>query len=322
MAPMDAASSTMLEAYLGGSAFAQGPVAPPPRMHAVFSPRKERVMVNGPRSGKCSAVESLLSGRWIPPKAPKKVASEAQSCSSVLSQKLRRPPMPRRAGRGRSHLQGDAAFASKDSNCGASECSTEFSEGYKEQSDNCNGSVLSHATTPSWRSRSFPRNFKPAGAAPKAEASKDNGEPQQVPMTQRRRLPPLPSEARGPKGPTSEVRYLGCISSEVNEANAMLADSFIGAKRRPESDVSCEGSFGVGHGVGGRSQVELSAIPEGQSHCGSYEPGPHQAVCDNEDAHSRAYSYHLKSEVASSGEVHHHHYHVLHHYHKPKGSKG
>jgi len=320
MAPIggDAASSTMLEAYLGGSSstFCKGPPAPPPRGYSVLSPRRERIIVNQHQHqpGNYSAVDSLLSGRWIPPKAPPKARSEAQSSSSVLSQHLRRPPVPHGTKRrGRSCPRGNAACVDRSVDCSASQCGTEsdISEGYSHQLGNnsCQGSVLSHATTPSWRSRSFPPHYRAPGAAPKADGSKDKVEPQAGP--QKHRLPPLPSEARGPKGPSSEVRYLGCIASEVNEANAMLADSFIGAKRRPDSDASYQGSFAGG---GSRLQAGLSAIPEGQSQCGSYEPGAHLMVTDD-DQQSRVYSYRTKSEVGANGEKHVHHYHVLHHYH-------
>merc|ERR1719321_589371 len=218
--------------------------------------------------------------------------------------------MPRRHRNARGRPRGDAVCAGKDFDCSASQCGTEseFSEGYRDQPNNCSGSAVSHATTPSWRSRSFPPNFKHSG-------SRDNGEQQQATVTERQRLPPLPSEARGPKRPCSEVRYLGSIASEVNEANGMLADSFIASKRRTDSDASFQSSFACGHGGGARPQAELSAILEGQSQCGSYAPGSHFSVNNDEDAQSRAYSYHVKSEVAESGEVHHHHYHVLHHYH-------
>merc|ERR1719265_1440063 len=107
--------------------------------------------------------------------------------------------------------------------CSASQCGTESecSESYRDQSDNCcNGSVLSHATTPSWRSRSFPANYRAPRAAPQSEGSKDRTELQQAQAPPRHRLPPLPSEARGPRAPSSEAQYLGRIASEVNEANA------------------------------------------------------------------------------------------------------
>jgi len=323
MAPMgaDDASSIMLQAYLGGggSAFGSGPIAPAPRGLAVCSPRMEKIAVSRSQGGNSSAIDGLLSGRWTPPAAPPKCMSEPSS-SSLLSQNLRRPPMPRRAQRrGRSRPRDDAARASRDVDCSASQCETEseLSEAYRDQPDNnCgDGSVLSHATTPSWRSRSFPANYRAPRAAP--EGNKDGAEPQQAPP--RYRLPPLPSEARGPRAPSSEARYLRKIASEVNEANAMLAESFLGAVRRPETDASYAGSFA--HCGPGRSHAGLSVIPEMQSHCGSYEPSPHYNVAPKEeDAQSRVYSYRTKSEVGANGEKIINHYHVLHHYHVPSSS--
>jgi len=88
------------------------------------------------------------------------------------------------------------------------------------------GSKISHATTPSWRSRSFPPVCPATGSA---EATSKRT---------RLRLPPLPDEARwlgvlGKRGqPPTEVAHLREIDEDVCEANALLVESFLNVKRR------------------------------------------------------------------------------------------
>lgn len=101
--------------------------------------------------------------------------------------------------------------------------------------DGGGASNVSHATTPSWRSRSFPPRC-PAGVTAvttipeDSEAESGEAKP---------RLPPLPMEARWKSAgmhrrgaPMSEIRRLEEIGSEVCEANAMLVESFLNVKRR------------------------------------------------------------------------------------------
>mmetsp|Transcript_91489 Transcript_91489/g.296080 ORF Transcript_91489/g.296080 Transcript_91489/m.296080 type:complete len:373 (+) Transcript_91489:71-1189(+) len=97
----------------------------------------------------------------------------------------------------------------------------------------CCGSALSHATTPSWRSRSFPPRLHGAAATMLARAEPGSA------SAAARRLPELPMEVRwaaqglraGGAAP-SELRHLNDADSEVCEANAMLVESFLNVKRR------------------------------------------------------------------------------------------
>mmetsp|Transcript_110532 Transcript_110532/g.195736 ORF Transcript_110532/g.195736 Transcript_110532/m.195736 type:complete len:327 (-) Transcript_110532:11-991(-) len=95
------------------------------------------------------------------------------------------------------------------------------------------GTEITHATTPSWRSRSFPPAIDPATSMP--VTSMPSASIQTAP---RRRLPPLPDEARQakPYSAPSEIRHLDRIDSAVHEANAMLVESFLNVKRRMTSD--------------------------------------------------------------------------------------
>lgn len=106
-------------------------------------------------------------------------------------------------------------------------------------------SEISHATTPSWRSRSFPPHYRPIdvqsnpAVSSSARATPESG-------CSRRPLPPLPEDAtRRRSTPLSEVVRLTEIDSQVHEANAMLVESFLNVKRRPlpEPMTASESSF-------------------------------------------------------------------------------
>jgi hypothetical protein len=148
-------------------------------------------------------------------------------CMRQMAERLREGGMP---------LPGLLSLAvSCDSDAGASgsECTA---------SRQC-PTELSHATTPSWRSRSFPPNFRQS-ASPELDPMARASPAVYVDTTTsaRRRLPPLPDEAREHKvSPPSEVLRLSDISSEVHEANAMLVESFLNVKRRamPRPESSC-----------------------------------------------------------------------------------
>lgn len=102
-------------------------------------------------------------------------------------------------------------------------------------------SDVSHATTPSWRSRSFPPHYR--GAAASECGSQSIPEDDVVVLgaqekLARRELPPLPLEARwmaagrrNLAAPSSEMQRLNKIDPAVDEANAQLVESFLNVKR-------------------------------------------------------------------------------------------
>jgi len=97
------------------------------------------------------------------------------------------------------------------------------------------GSCVSHATTPSWRSRSFPPRLTGCGQGASSTLERQDADGKR----RARRCPPLPMEARWAateilrKGaPASELQRLDEVGSEVCEANAMLVESFLNVKRR------------------------------------------------------------------------------------------
>jgi len=109
---------------------------------------------------------------------------------------------------------------------------------------------LSHATTPSWRSRTFPPYYltRPPGQAEKP--------------AQKQRLPSLPYEARVGT-PLTEVARLNDIASEVHEANALLVESFLNVKRRAlprPQPVSASGS-GAASCLSGTSCSSMDRAP-------------------------------------------------------------
>lgn len=110
---------------------------------------------------------------------------------------------------------------------------------------------LSHATTPSWRSRSFPPHLMARSrklrmpsvaeddvACMKTRSAEDGASPEVA-----RRRPPLPAEARWTRvyrPPRSEVQRLNDVDSEIQEANAMLVESFLNVKRRMSFDPDAD----------------------------------------------------------------------------------
>lgn len=103
------------------------------------------------------------------------------------------------------------------------------------------GTEITHATTPSWRSRSFPPAIDPATSVPI-----NSMQAASIQTAPRRRLPPLPDEARqaNPYSTPSEVRHLDHIDSAVHEANAMLVESFLNVKRKMSNRLlSGSGSY-------------------------------------------------------------------------------
>mmetsp|Transcript_72825 Transcript_72825/g.115265 ORF Transcript_72825/g.115265 Transcript_72825/m.115265 type:complete len:372 (+) Transcript_72825:53-1168(+) len=92
-------------------------------------------------------------------------------------------------------------------------------------------SEISHATTPSWRSRSFPPHYRRIDVDSNSVCSNARATPE--PVGGRQRLPPLPDDATQRRmSPLSEVVRLTDIDSQVHEANAMLVESFLNVKRR------------------------------------------------------------------------------------------
>jgi hypothetical protein len=100
-----------------------------------------------------------------------------------------------------------------------------------DKSCQCPSELISHATTPSWRSRSFPPHYRRLADSYPAVAASGRATPETGGSG--RRLPPLPDEAtRRRSSPLTEVARLSDITSEVHEANAMLVESFLNVKRR------------------------------------------------------------------------------------------
>lgn len=194
---------------------------------------------------------SLLSGSWAPvPQAPRRAVSsdgaavksvnerELQESISIMASHLQdgNAPMPNLLSLAR---RPNAQSSPDGGDMDASASSFGGSQGYPDSA--YGQTVISHATTPSWRSRTFPPNFlskrsDPAAQLPQGEAS-----------TARRRLPSLPEEARI-RTPCSEVARLADIAPEVNEANALLVESYLNVKRRPVSRAGASSAPGPSSG--------------------------------------------------------------------------
>mmetsp|Transcript_97190 Transcript_97190/g.216843 ORF Transcript_97190/g.216843 Transcript_97190/m.216843 type:complete len:323 (+) Transcript_97190:112-1080(+) len=139
------------------------------------------------------------------------------------------------------------------------------SRGYALSEGSCS---LSHATTPSWRSRSFPPRYKATAgnlaAAPSTARGPISsvGEEASDLAADAKRLPQLPMEARWAAmdlrrhgGAPSELRRLEDCRSSVNEANAMLVESFLNVKRHPPSEIAATSDGGASEVGGGGSIV-------------------------------------------------------------------
>jgi len=256
MAPTSNASASLVEAYLGRSDVADVEsylgarsvasssrfAAVPSRAASALSRQQDDRSGRTPRSARLSACSILSRQSCAPePKTPHRSVSSDGGAVKALKEKQLEESLREVAKRLRdtgapqapSHLSQasgkEADDAASELDCAASLRSG--SQGCRE----CQ-SFLSHATTPSWRSRSFPPHVLKKLAVESSsqvshsrcghEASSDKAQVQE-----RRRLPSLPDEARR-SSPPSEVALLGDIASEVNEANALLVESFLNVKRR------------------------------------------------------------------------------------------
>lgn len=290
--PRSEAAASLVEAYLGGNSGLCAPLQPRgvrlPPVH-VCSPRSQ---VN--RSSSCpntqhsAVITCMLQGNWAPTVPRRGSRSTSSACNS------RRNASDKEA-QSRSLVKKDEAQASvhrappveepsngykigdSASQCGSVRSFSEPGKGTvrlkmgtlgKESAvgrSRCikGASDVSHATTPSWRSRSFPPST-PGEALP-------------VP---RQRLPPLPDEARwwsclkNNQVMLSEVKYFNDIDSAVVETNAMLVESFLNVKSqqleegRLSPSASCSGAGSgpligaVGSETGRRNNRVLEAVPE------------------------------------------------------------
>lgn len=210
------------------------------------------------RSASSSQVTTaeLLDGTWDPPryKAPKSTYENAQRvrfASQEVEEALAHPRNPllsaRHAGGSRPRNsvpetageQGRArgsSTSSRSSDLAPAGCGDSVLGTLVKGSSN-----LSHATTPSWRSRSFPWRAEVPGAKSGRHAEASDREPA---AGERPRLPPLPMEARWAasqshrsKAPPTELFCLERIDEAVHEANATLVESFLNVKRHPPSEV-------------------------------------------------------------------------------------
>ncbi|CAE8632359.1 unnamed protein product, partial [Polarella glacialis] len=185
---------------------------------------------------------------------------------------LRRPPLHKRSLASRQGMQAAAAAAAAGESRAPSGYEGSGAPGASASGASECRSSLSHATTPSWRSRSFPHGCQ------RPESSRTNasacghlpGVPESaVPEGAARRLPPLPLEARwaavgqrNPGAPPSELQHLRSIDPEVDEANALLVESFLNVKKSllSEVPVSDDGYL-------------ASSQPSGSLKGGSFYPG-------------------------------------------------
>lgn len=211
-------------------------------------------------TSQASAAE-LLKGTWSPtplrhPKSTGPSAAPSEAIAPLTGKGVRRV-------RFSTQLPGSSVperRAVGSSQCGstASSCVDDFAERC------CGGSVaggsaaVTHATTPSWRSRSFPQpprvrtgrrrrnmgtNISESRIEEEADATDGSAADRKL---ERHRLPPLPMEARWAnselhrcKAPPSELQRLQGIDEHVKEANAMLVESFLKIKRQPAPDGPC-----------------------------------------------------------------------------------
>jgi len=292
-----AASGALVEAYIPGAAVAPaGPVAAFAPALAAYAPGPPFLPFSA--RGRCQGTQPLsarlLEGDWapgrrnfkpaIPEVATRRVAAELDVLARARrgaqeAQECLQPLSARRGGAGRASASARGRGAAIVAGSGSSVCSRSSASGAgagghaaapapSEPSAPASSRSLSHATTPSWRSRSFPPRPPQPGLAPgRPEAD------EAVPET-RQRLPPLPMEARwaaaalrpGGVAP-SELRHLEGIGSDVFEANALLVESFLNVKRWPPDAVgappSC--SDGLGNGSSLPGQTHSAAESRGRS---------------------------------------------------------
>eukprot|EP00929_Paragymnodinium_shiwhaense_P104123 TRINITY_DN6816_c0_g1_i1.p1 TRINITY_DN6816_c0_g1~~TRINITY_DN6816_c0_g1_i1.p1 ORF type:complete len:398 (-),score=53.34 TRINITY_DN6816_c0_g1_i1:87-1280(-) len=170
-------------------------------------------------------------------------------------------------------------------------------------------SVLSHATTPSWRScyggcergagGSSSSSYADGSAGPKDNRSRQRevgSRPSEDALSassaasgMSRRKPPLPAEARWEKlqsatGPASELRKLAELDSEVGEANAQLVDAFLNVKRRPSPSVSeASSEFTASESFCGSE----SAVPRRSDRSGAHRSRPGSERSSQRQMHQR-----------------------------------
>lgn len=189
---------------------------------------------------------SFLSGDWVPDlRAPQRAVSSDGAAISKDAVRLAAQRLQDGAaasqGSTTAGVQSAREGRLKDGASGgelaSASCASSCAESQGPQGDGAAsqlGTQLSHATTPSWRSRTFPQGF--LARCRKFQKSKALADAPSGSGAKSRRLPQLPEEARPQKmAPPSEVGFLAEISSEVGEANALLVESYLNVKRRPMS---------------------------------------------------------------------------------------
>lgn len=282
-------------------------VGPPGSTPAIRSARGTRPRLPSAGcilSARHSSAGSMMSGNWAPEMNPPRctVSSDGaavalvdrqtlQDTMRIMAQCLQDGGMPQPgllslAAQVANDKRMRDAFAAGDLGSSAKSCTG--SQTCCEGQD-C-ASQLSHATTPSWRSRSFPANV----VLRRREVQKSKASNAHLDLSAKtRRLPALPEEARPQnRCPPSEVAHLSEIASDVHEANALLVESFLNVKRRPmsrygptstttstaASSCSAEERQSSRHSskallssrpprLGRKYEVELGTLPEASESC-------------------------------------------------------
>lgn len=284
MVARSVASSALVEAYLNSS------LSPPEQQHAsapsqlpahipAFSSRLAanaavRELAGGASSRStasrevCPPLHQMLKGTWVPPprhsltprQNDKIIAQREQASKRIMADLdmanhlelagvagMACEPQSRRT---------EGRACSSNGRCSSYSGSQTGGGGSVAGESECNNSqALSHATTPSWRSRSFPPRFA------RERIVQANRTLQKPRLTQKPRLPPLPIEARWfaatqlRGAPPSEVQRLHDIDAHVNEANAMLVESFLNVKRHPPENMPTLSVIESGCGSWDGSQI-------------------------------------------------------------------
>mmetsp|Transcript_86179 Transcript_86179/g.252136 ORF Transcript_86179/g.252136 Transcript_86179/m.252136 type:complete len:290 (-) Transcript_86179:21-890(-) len=266
MANASVASSSLVQAYIPSAQTAYGafPKALVSCAAAALSPHAARF---ANEAGAQPTSARLLEGTWAPPPLPrhapkpaapqtaaKRIALQLEAIARALPGREElvpgQPLSARRSGRPLG-ARGGGASTGDGGTQGSSVSSRSSVSGGRGLGEMGLGPVsassrtVTHATTPSWRSRSFP-------ARPHFAEVEEPAYPAPT-RPERSRLPPLPLEARWAAAAmqsgghaSSEVRRLEGIDSEVYEANALLVESFLNVKRRPPAHGAalsscCEG---------------------------------------------------------------------------------
>lgn len=212
----------------------------------------------GRRSTSRASAAALLEGTWSPPPVRHPIstgpsANPSEALAPLAANCVRRvrfsTPRP-------------GSCATERRAVGSSQCGSTASSCADDLVERCCGgsvaggsAAITHATTPSWRSRSFPQPPRARtchGRKNKGSQGSECSIEEEADATdgcaakrklERHRLPPLPMEARWAhselhrcKAPPSEVQRLQRIDEHVREANAMLVESFLKIKRQPLLD--------------------------------------------------------------------------------------